>query len=111
MTTVSRTFVVLAATIVLTLSGGPSALTFGGSGPGDDGAGASGWDALERASATALSATGGGNVTDTELGDELSFYEVEVTLDDGRQVDVQLDESFTVVRLSADVADSAEHDG
>ena len=54
-------------------------------------------EALDRASAAALAHTGGGTVSETEQGDEESFYEVEVTLEDGRQVDVQLDESFTVV--------------
>ena len=59
-------------------------------------------DALQRASEAALAETGGGRVTGTEVGDEESYYEVEVTLPDGRQVDVQLDESFTVVGGSAD---------
>lgn len=54
-------------------------------------------DALEQASEAALEHTGGGAVTDTEVGDEESYYEVEVTLDDGSQVDVQLDEDFNVV--------------
>lgn len=53
--------------------------------------------ALERAAAAALAHTGGGEVTATEVGDEESLYEVEVTLPDGSQVDVQLDESFAVV--------------
>lgn len=53
--------------------------------------------ALERASSAALAHTGGGRVTDTEVGDEESYYEVEVTLDDGSEVDVQLDENFTLV--------------
>lgn len=53
--------------------------------------------ALEKASAAALAFTGGGRVSDTEQGDEDSYYEVEVTLDDGRQVDVQLDRDFNVV--------------
>jgi uncharacterized membrane protein YkoI len=52
---------------------------------------------LDKASAAALDHTGGGQVTDTEVGDEESYYEVEVTLDDGSQVDVQLDRSFQVV--------------
>ncbi len=52
---------------------------------------------LERASAVALEFTGEGRVTDTEVGDEESYYEVEVTLDDGSEVDVQLDEAFRVV--------------
>lgn len=54
-------------------------------------------EALERASAVALEHTGGGEVTETEVGDEESYYEVEVTRDDGRQIDVQLDEAFNVV--------------
>jgi uncharacterized membrane protein YkoI len=62
-------------------------------------------DALERASAAALDHTGGGRVTETEVGDEESYYEVEVTLDDGSQVDVQLDRSFNVVGSSADHED------
>ena len=53
--------------------------------------------ALVRASEAALAETGGGRVTETEVGDEESLYEVEVTLDDGSQVDVQLDENFDVV--------------
>ena len=52
---------------------------------------------LDRASAAALEHTGEGRVTETEVGDEESYYEVEVTLDDGTQVDVQLDEDFHVV--------------
>lgn len=55
-----------------------------------------------RAEQAALAHTGGGRVTDTEVGDEESRYEVEVTLPDGRQVDVQLDENFKVVGESAD---------
>jgi hypothetical protein len=58
--------------------------------------------ALARASAAALAHTGGGRVTATEIQDEDSFYEVEVTLDDGTQVDVQLDRSFAVVGDKAD---------
>ena len=54
-------------------------------------------DALQRASDAALAETGGGRVTETEVDDEESYYEVEVTLDNGDQVDVQLDEDFTVV--------------
>jgi uncharacterized membrane protein YkoI len=57
---------------------------------------------LQKASAAALEATGGGRVTGTELGDEESYYEVEVTLENGRQVDVQLDKNFNVVSSEAD---------
>ncbi len=70
-------------------------------GPGEDGAEGpdqpiTGPD-LERASAAALAYVGEGRVTETEIEDEESYYEVEVTLDDGRQIDVQLDEAFNVV--------------
>ena len=54
-------------------------------------------DALERASTVALAHTGEGQVTETEIEDEESYYEVEVTLDNGSEVDVQLDEAFNVV--------------
>ena len=65
-------------------------------------------DALQRASEAALAETGGGRVTGTEVGDEESYYEVEVTRDDGSQVDVQLDENFAVVGSSDDVEHSDE---
>ena len=64
--------------------------------------------ALDKASAAALEHTGEGRVTETEVGDEESYYEVEVTLDDGSQVDVQLDEDFNVVGDEAD--DESEAD-
>lgn len=53
--------------------------------------------ALAQASAVALEFTGEGQVTATEIEDEESYYEVEVTLDDGSEVDVQLDADFNVV--------------
>jgi uncharacterized membrane protein YkoI len=67
------------------------------SGAGDDNERPITGEALERASAVALAHLGGGRVTETEEGDEDSYYEVEVTLEDGSQVDVQLDRAFEVV--------------
>jgi len=58
--------------------------------------------ALAEASAAALGHTGGGRVTETEAGDEDGFYEVEVTRDDGSQVDVHLDRDFHVLGSKAD---------
>ena len=58
--------------------------------------------ALERASDAALAHLGEGRVTETEEGDEDSYYEVEVTLDGGRQIDVQLDRDFNVVGAESD---------
>ena len=67
--------------------------------------------ALTRASEAALASTGGGRVTETEVGDEDSYYEVEVTLAGGGQVDVQLDKSFTVVSTKADSESPSDRDG
>lgn len=58
--------------------------------------------ALQRASDAALAHVGQGRVTDTEAGDEEGAYEVEVTLDDGTQVDVHLDEAFNVIGTEPD---------
>ncbi len=70
----------------------------GDDGPEDDGADtAITGEALQRASEVALAHTGGGRVTGSEIDDEESKYEIEVTLDNGDQVDVQLDEHFNVV--------------
>ena len=70
----------------------------GDDGPEDDGPDtAISGDALQRASAAALAHTGQGRVTGSEVDDEESKYEIEVTLDNGDQIDVQLDEQFNVV--------------
>jgi hypothetical protein len=52
---------------------------------------------LDQASAAALAYVGEGQVTGTEMGDEEGYYEIEVTLDNGSQVDVHLDENFNVL--------------
>lgn len=65
---------------------------------------------LDQATQAALEHTGEGTVTGTEIGDEDSYYEVEVTLDGGRQVDVQLDEQFNVVDTMADQDADADQD-
>jgi hypothetical protein len=59
-------------------------------------------EALTKASQAALAFTGGGTVTGTEVGDEESYYEVEVTKADGGQVDVQLNENFLLVGSKTD---------
>jgi Peptidase propeptide and YPEB domain len=86
-----------------------SGVTFAVAGGGDDSEAPITGDALTRASEAALAETGGGRVTETEVGDEESYYEVEVTLDDGTQIDVQLDQSFNVVGGETDGA--GEDDG
>ena len=56
-------------------------------------------NALETASAVALEYLGEGKVTDTEIGDEEGYYEIEITLDNGKEVDVHLDENFNVLSV------------
>jgi len=56
----------------------------------------------ERAEAAALDSVGGGTVIETEIGDDGAAYGVEIRRDDGSQVEVNLDESFTVIGTEAD---------
>jgi uncharacterized membrane protein YkoI len=58
--------------------------------------------ALEKATAAALDHTGGGTVTETELGDDGAAYGVEVRRADGSQVEVRLDERFRVIGQESD---------
>jgi uncharacterized membrane protein YkoI len=66
--------------------------------------------ALKKASAAALEHTSGGTVTETEVGDEESYYEVEVEREDGSQVDVQLDRDFNVVGSDGDDDSTEDED-
>ena len=75
----------------------------------DDGTGtAITGNALQKASDAALERTGGGEVTETEVGDEEGYYEVEVTMDDGSQVDVHLDQDFTLLGTEGDGAEDSD---
>ena len=99
---------VLIAGLAIAALGAGGAAIAGATSGGDDNDGgekAITGAALDRASAAALRATGGGEVTETEVGDEESYYEVEVTRADGSQVDVQLDRGFDVVGQKADHED------
>jgi hypothetical protein len=97
-----RTKVLLAGIAVIGSVGAGTGIAIAG-GSDDDGTEVpiTGSD-LAKATAAALDHTGEGRVTGTEAGDEESAYEVEVTLDDGTQVDVQLDERFAVVSTEAE---------
>ena len=100
-----KTAILAVAALAAAAIGGGAAIAAGGDDDGSD-TPITG-DALEKAKAAALAHTGGGKVTGTEAGDEESAYEVEVTLPDGSQVDVQLDESFAVVGSKDDGEDNA----
>jgi uncharacterized membrane protein YkoI len=79
-------------------------IAFAVSGGDDDGL--NGAD-LDQASEAAIAEAGGGRVTSAEQGDADDRYafEVEVTRDDGTQVDVQLDEQFAVLATDEDGVD------
>jgi uncharacterized membrane protein YkoI len=95
--------VIIGVAAIAALGAGGAAIA-GAAGGGDD----NGTDkaitgtALDQASAAALKATDGGKVTQTEVNDEESYYEVEVTRGDGSQVDVQLDRGFHLVGQKID---------
>jgi uncharacterized membrane protein YkoI len=67
-------------------------------------------DALAKASDAALQYTGGGTVTDSEVGDEEGYYEIEVTKADGTEVDVHLDQNFNVIGSDSDTDDAEDSD-
>jgi len=106
MTITKKTKVGVAGVAVVALAGvGAGIAAAGGS---DDTEGPITGSAFDRASAAALAETGEGRVTETEVGDEDSYYEVEVTLEDGSQVDVQLDRDFNVVSRQTDDGDDGD---
>ena len=55
---------------------------------------------VEKARRAALEEVNG-RVTGTEVGDEGGYYEVEITRDDGSQVDVHLDRNLNVLDTPA----------
>ena len=100
----TRTIGLIAAGMLVVSGIAVGAAVAAGAGDDDNEAPITGAD-LERATEAALAHTGEGRVTETEVGDEESYYEVEVTLEDGTQVDVQLDRNFDVVGSTADHED------
>ena len=66
---------------------------------------------LERAAAAALEHTGGGTVVETEVGDDGAAYGVEIRLDDGSVVEVNLDENFNVTGDTIDDDGPNDQDG
>ena len=88
--------------MLVALAIGGAAIAGAAGGDDDENSKAITGSALDRASKVALQETGGGKVTGTEAGDEEGAYEVEVTKDDGSQVDVHLDKSFHVINAKAD---------
>jgi uncharacterized membrane protein YkoI len=106
---VKRTSMAVAGLVALALGGAAIAGATGGGGDDATDTPITG-QALDRAEAAALEHTGGGRVTETEVGDEEGAYEVEVTRADGSQVDVHLDEDFAVLGSEGDGEEDAGGD-
>ncbi len=66
---------------------------------------------IEQAKSAALDHTNGGRVSGTEIGDEEGYYEIEVTRDDGSQVDVHFDKNFNFLVTKADHEGTNDQDG
>ena len=98
----------LVAVLVLTGIGAGAGIAIGAGGDDDQPIAGS---ALDKAIAAALEHTGGGTVTETETGDDGAAYGVEVRLDDGSQVEVNLDENFNVIGQEADDDGPNDQDG
>jgi uncharacterized membrane protein YkoI len=106
--TSKRKAIIAGAVALVALALGGAALA--GASGGDDSEKAITGSALDKASAAALAHTGGGKVTETEVGDEEGYYEVEVTRDDGSQVDVHLNQAFEVLGQAADEESAGDRD-
>jgi len=99
----------LVIALVLALGSLAAGIAVAGGGGGDDQPLTG--STLEGATAAALAHTGGGTVVETEVGDDGSAYGVEIRLDDGRQVEVNLDETFGVIGQEADDDGPNDQDG
>jgi hypothetical protein len=104
-----RTTFIAAGTLAIAAIGGGTGIAVAAGG-GDEDRPLAG-STLETAVAAALEATGGGTVTETEVGDDGAAYGVEVRLDDGSQVEVTLDENFVVTGQDADDDGPNEQNG
>jgi len=89
----------LVAVLALAVIGAGAGMAVAGGGDDDQPITGS---ALDKATDAALEYAGGGTVTETEAGDDGAAYSVEVRLEDGSQVEVNLDENFNVIGQAAD---------
>jgi len=101
-----KKLVALAAAAMMVLGGSGAAYATGG-GSSEQ---ATGPD-IEKAKSAALDHTNGGRVSGTEIGDEEGYYEVEITRDDGSQVDVHLDRDLNVLGTLVDQERPDDKDG
>ena len=104
-----RTVVIAAAVAMLVALGGAGIAYANG---GDSEEQLTGPEA-QKAKSAAIAAVGGGTVTEVERddGNGTGAFEVEVTRDDGSQLEVHLDGGYDVVGQEADEDGPNDHDG
>ena len=105
-----RTLVIAAAVAMLLALGGAGIAYANG---GDSEEQVTGPEA-DKAKSAAIAAVGGGTLTEVERDDgygSSGVYEVEVTRDDGSQVEVHLDGDYNVVGQEADEDGPNDKDG
>jgi uncharacterized membrane protein YkoI len=109
-----RTLVIAAAVAIVVALGGAGIAYANG---GDSEEQLTGPDA-QKAKSAAIAAVGGGTLTEVErddgddgYGTSGGVYEVEVTRDDGSQVEVHLDGDYNVVGQEADEDGANDKDG
>ena len=104
-----RKFAVITALVVV-LAAGSAGIAYSAGVGRDDDKPLTG-STLEKASAAALAHTGGGTVTETEVGDDGAAYSVEIRLANGSQVEVNLDENFEVIGDEPDDDGAGDDEG
>ena len=92
---------IVGGALVISMVAGGAGLAIAAGGDGDHDRPLTGPD-LEHATKAALEHTGGGVVINSEVGDDGAAYSVEIRLDDGRVVEVNLDERFLVTDAQQD---------
>ena len=102
--------IIVPAAAIFALVGGTAGLASSGTLDDDAGETTITGTARENAARAALEHTGEGHVTATEDEADEGQYEVEVTLNNGSQVDVDLDRNFQVITSEADDDDGDRDD-
>jgi len=105
-----RTLVIAAAVVAMLVALGGAGIAYANGGDSEEQL--SGPEA-EKAKSAAIAAVGGGTVTEVERddGNGTGAFEVEVTREDGSQLEVHLDGDYNVVGQEADEDGPNDNDG
>ena len=105
-----RTLVIAAAVVAMLVALGGAGIAYANGGDSEEQL--TGPDA-EKAKSAAIGAVGGGTVTEVERddGNGTGAFEVEVTREDGSQLEVHLDGDYNVVGQQADEDGPNDNDG